>query len=213
MTAFAEAPTRRERMAQRKRAVILDAALDLFSRYGVEGTTLEAVAQQADVSKSNLIYYFSGKEALYAAVLADVLEGWLVPLDELRPDADPAAAIRAYIAKKMEFSRDNPAASRLFCLEVMQGAPVLDGRLRTVLRPAVDAKAAVIRHWIEAGLIAPIDPHQMIFSLWATTQHFADFATQIRALRDRDLSDPDFYEDSVAHVTELFLGRLRPLGA
>ncbi|MBN8899408.1 MAG: TetR family transcriptional regulator, partial [Rhodospirillales bacterium] len=95
MTAFAEAPTRRERMAQRKRAVILDAALDLFSRYGVEGTTLEAVAQQADVSKSNLIYYFSGKEALYAAVLADVLEGWLVPLDELRPDADPAAAIRA----------------------------------------------------------------------------------------------------------------------
>jgi len=146
-------------------------------------------------------------------VLADVLEGWLVPLDELRPDADPAAAIRAYIAKKMEFSRDNPAASRLFCLEVMQGAPVLDGRLRTVLRPAVDAKAAVIRHWIEAGLIAPIDPHQMIFSLWATTQHFADFATQIRALRDRDLSDPDFYEDSVAHVTELFLGRLRPLGA
>jgi len=55
-----------------------------------------------------------------------------------------------------------------------------------------------------------VDPYQFLYSLWATTQHFADFASQIEALSGRTLDDPVFFEESVAHVTALFLARIRP---
>ena len=74
----------------------------------------------------------------------------------------------------------------------------------------MEAKARVFEQWIASGRMASVDPYQFLYSLWATTQHFADFATQIEALSGRTLDDPAFLEESVAHVTELFLARIRP---
>jgi TetR/AcrR family transcriptional regulator len=203
-TDTAARPPRRLREAERKRQAILAAALDLFSRHGVDGTSLDRVAERADMSKTNLIYYYPTKDALYEAVLIRVLSGWLVPLDEIDTANTPEQAIRRYIREKMVFSRDNAAASRLFCFEILHG-----GRLRDMLRPVMAAKAKVIRRWIRLGLMAPVDPHQLIYSMWATTQHFADFASQIEALSGKTLDDPAFFEQSVDHVTRLFLARIR----
>jgi hypothetical protein len=60
-----------------KRSAILHAALGLFSRYGLHGTSVDQVAARADVSKSNLLYYFANKEELYVCVLRDLLAVWL----------------------------------------------------------------------------------------------------------------------------------------
>ena len=208
-TDVAPSPIRRVREAERKRQVILAAALELFSRLGVDGTSLDRVAERADMSKTNLIYYYPTKDALYEAVLIRVLSGWLMPLDEIDTANTPEQAIRRYVREKMIFSRDNAAASRLFCFEILHGAPVLGGRLRDMLRPVMAEKSKVIRQWIRRGLMAEVDPHQLLYSLWATTQHFADFASQIELLSDRTLDDPAFFERSVDHVTQLFLARIR----
>lgn len=207
--ALVEPLSRRARAAERKRQSIVAAALALFSTVGVDGTSLDRVAERADVSKTNLIYYFPTKDSLYEAVLTSVLDDWLDPLAEISAVDPPDQALRHYIRRKIAFSRDNPAASRLFCFEMLQGAPVLRGALRTKLRPVVDAKVAVIRHWIATGAMEAVDPHQLIFSLWATTQHFADFAVQVETLTDHTLDDPAFFERSVEHVTRLFLSGLR----
>ncbi len=196
--------------ADRKREVILAAALELFSRSGVDGASLDRVAERADVSKTNLIYYYPSKDALYAAVLNNVLSLWLVPLEVIDRANAPQQAITRYIRQKITFSRDHADASRLFCFEILYGAPVLGGRLRDMLRPAMDEKAEVFAHWIASGQMAAVDPWQFLYSLWATTQHFADFASQIEALSRRTLDDPAFFEKSVTHVTELFLARIRP---
>ena len=198
------------RKADRKREVILAAALELFSRSGVDGASLDRVAERADVSKTNLIYYYPSKDALYAAVVNNVLSLWLVPLEVIDRANEPRQAIASYIRQKITFSRDHADASRLFCFEILYGAPVLGGRLRDMLQPAMDEKAAVFAHWIESGQMAAVDPYQFLYSLWATTQHFADFASQIEALSRRTLDDPAFFEESVTHVTELFLARIRP---
>ena len=208
-SAVAPPPLRRVREAERKRQVILAAALELFSRLGVDGTSLDRVAERADMSKTNLIYYYPTKDALYEAVLNRVLSSWLTPLDEIDTANTPEQAIRRYVREKMIFSRDNAAASRLFCFEILHGAPVLGGYLRETLRPVVEAKSKVIRHWIRQGRMAAVDPQQLLFSLWATTQTFADFASQIEALGDQTLDDPAFFERSVDHVTQLFLARIR----
>jgi len=199
------AVSRRLRQIEDKRSVILAAALGLFSRFGLHGTSVDQVAARADVSKSNLLYYFANKEELYVSVLRDLLAVWLEPLRGFHADQDPREAIGSYIRRKLVISRDQPDASRLFCLEMIQGAPLLRDELGRELRDLVDRKSEVIRDWVAAGKLAPVDPHHLIFALWATTQHYADFGVQVQAITGHTLDDPAFFEQAVANVQRIVL--------
>ena len=194
-----------------KRSAILAAALGLFSRFGLHGTSVDQVAARAAVSKSNLLYYFANKEELYVCVLRDLLEAWLAPLREFSADQeDPQRAIADYIRAKLAFSRDSAEASRLFCLEVVQGAPLLRDELDRELRDLVELKSGVIRGWVGAGRLAPVDPKHLLFMLWATTQHYADFAVQVQALTGETLANPAFFEATVANLQRIVLQGLAP---
>ncbi|MCK7611452.1 HTH-type transcriptional regulator RutR [Roseibium sediminicola] len=193
------------RIQEKNRSLILDAALGEFSKKGFSGATVERIAADAGMSKSNLLYYFSSKEAIYNATLAHILEVWLAPLKTLRPEGEPASELAAYIRQKIEMSATFPEASRLFANEVMQGAPQILPILETELKRLVAEKSQVIEDWIAAGKMRRVDPVHLIFTIWATTQHYADFSVQIRALTGRDLSDPDFFEETVSSVTSLIL--------
>ncbi|WP_313550749.1 HTH-type transcriptional regulator RutR [Pseudomonas sp.] len=201
---------RRRRQIEEKRGIILEAALDLFSRYGLHGSSLDQIAAQAEVSKTNLLYYFGSKEDLYLNVLRQLLVIWLAPLKTFSTEQDPIDAIKGYIRHKLEISRDYPAESRLFCMEILQGAPLLLSELEVPLRETVEAKAAVIRAWIDAGQLAPVDPHHLIFTLWATTQHYADFRVQVQAILGKTLDDPVFFEEVLSSVQALILDGLKP---
>jgi TetR/AcrR family transcriptional regulator len=203
---------RRRRLVEGKRTAILEAALAIFSRFGLHGTSLDQVASMADVSKTNLLYYFSSKEELYISVLRQLLDVWLLPLRGFTVEQDPIQAISDYIRVKLELSRDHPAESRLFCLEIIQGAPLLLNELEQPLRTIVQAKVAVIQGWIDAGKLAPVEPHHLIFSLWATTQHYADFRTQINAVTGKSLSDPLFFNEVLENIQALILNGIRPRG-
>ena len=203
------APARRPPVGD-KREAILHAALGLFSRYGVHGTSVDQVAARAGVSKSNLLYYFANKEELYVCVLRDLLQVWLAPLREFSAEQDPQQVIGDYIRRKLAVSRDSPDASRLFCLEIIQGAPLLRDELDRELRELVEHKSAVIRAWIAAGKLAPVDPQHLLFMLWATTQHYADFAVQVQALTGQTLANPAFFEQTVRSVQAVVLRGVAP---
>ena len=198
-------PTRRSRAVAAKRSAILTAALALFSQFGLHGTSLDKVAERADVSKTNLLYYFPSKEELYIAVLKNLLDVWLAPLRALRADQHPLEAIRHYIRLKLEVSRDHPQASRLFCMEMLQGAPLLKAELAGDLRHLVEDKAAVIEQWIDEGKLAAVQPHHLIFMLWATTQHYADFSTQVEAVTGQTLHDETFFAQAVENVQRMVI--------
>jgi TetR/AcrR family transcriptional regulator len=199
---------RRKQRIEIKRTIILDAALELFARYGLHGTTVEQIAEAANVSKTNLFYYFPTKEDIYVAALQTLLTQWLAPLLALDIDGDPVQSLNGYIRQKMEFSRGSPEVSRLFCLEIVQGAPLIGRVLRTSLKKLVQEKAGVIDAWIEAGKLAPIDPYHLLFSIWSITQHYADFAVQIEAITGRGLDDETFFEETVNNIQSLVLGGL-----
>lgn len=193
------------RIQEKNRTLILDAALKEFSKFGFSGATVERIAAEAGMSKSNLLYYFSSKEAMYTATLAHILDVWLAPLKTLDPTGDPAVELAGYIRQKIEISSEYPEASRLFANEVMQGAPQILPILENDLKRLVEEKSDVIRTWMEAGKISPVDPIHLIFTIWATTQHYADFSIQIKALTGKDLSDPDFKRETEVAVTRLVL--------
>ena len=112
----------------------------------------------------------------------------------------------------MEVSRDHPQASRLFCLEMLQGAPLLMAELSGDLKTLMDEKSAIIAGWIRDGKLAAVDPHHLIFMIWATTQHYADFATQVEAVTGTDLNDAVFFQRTVNNVQSMIIEgiRIRP---
>ncbi|WP_444464421.1 TetR family transcriptional regulator C-terminal domain-containing protein [Rhodobacter capsulatus] len=201
------APRPLTRIQKRNIDAILEAALEVFSAQGFRGATLDQIATAAGLSKPNLLYYFPSKEAIHIELLSSLLDVWLAPLREMRATGEPRAEIMGYMRRKLEMSRAMPRESRLFANEILQGAPRMGGTLAVDLKALVDDKAAIIRGWAEAGRIAPVDPHHLIFSIWALTQHYADFEVQVRAVLGPG-HDP--YAEAERFLDTLFERLLRP---
>jgi len=206
--ARAAATRRSTRIQREKTELVLEAALEVFSAYGFRGSTIDQIAGQAGISKPNLLYYFDSKEAIHSVLLQRLMTKWLAPLYELDEDGDPIEEIRRYIRKKLEMARDHPRESRLFANEILQGAPRILDMLTGELKVLVDEKASVLRGWMDARKLVVCDPYHLIFSIWATTQHYADFDVQVRAVLGAD--DEARFEDAGAFLENLFLRGLRP---
>ncbi|MFQ3229856.1 TetR/AcrR family transcriptional regulator [Reinekea sp.] len=196
------------RIRQQNEAKILKAAEVEFALNGYKGTSLNAVADRADLPKSNILYYFKSKLGLYGVVLADILELWNHVFSEASVSDDPKEVLSGYIDEKMKYSQTNPLASKIFAIEIIQGAPYLEQYLAVDLHAWVDDRADVFRGWISAGKINDIDPYHLIFMLWGSTQHYADFATQIKWVLGREeLQDEDFAK-ATKTIKTIILGGL-----
>ena len=187
---------------------ILAAALDVFSESGFRGATLDRIASAANMSKPNLLYYFKSKEEIHVALLTGLLDVWLAPLREISPHGDPVDEIGSYIRRKLESSRQFPRESRLFANEMLAGAPHIGTFLQTELKQLVDEKAAIFQGWIDEKRLAPCDPRHLLFAIWSTTQHYADFSVQVRHVLDLPPSDVSYYDEAARMLDTLFLGQL-----
>ena len=202
-TAPARKPTR---IQQRNRRAILEAGLEVFSRQGFRGATLDQIATEAGLSKPNLLYYFPSKEAIHVTLLRQLMTTWLDPLRDLDPEGEPVEELLRYVHRKLEMSRVFPRESRLFANEIVQGAPRMAPHLEAELKPLVDETVALLERWISEGRLARVDPRHLIFSIWATTQHYADFDTQIGVLMDGQ----EVHKEAAAFLDMLFRRLLTP---
>ena len=187
------APRKRTRIQAQNEAKILRAALNVFSVNSYRGATVDQIAGAAAMSKANVLYYFNRKQDIYTAVLEQTLSVWLDPLDQLDPEGDPIEQIWQYALQKLMLSKQDPLASRLFANEILQGAPIIRPFLETELKTLVEQKCSVIQRWIDSEQIVAVAPLHLLFFIWSSTQHYADFAPQINALTE-DSEDELFYE-------------------
>ena len=69
-----------ERQMRKER--ILDGALEVFKSKGLEGATMDEIAQESGFGKATLYYYFKSKEDVFSAILED---GWIKIWESLEP--------------------------------------------------------------------------------------------------------------------------------
>lgn len=190
---------------QENEALILSAAEKVFAEAGFGGATMQLIADVAGLPKANLHYYFPTKESLYRQVVQNIFQIWLQAADTFDQAEGPAEGIGAYINAKMEISRRHPAGSKVWASEVMHRAPVIQDYLETTLMEWTDGRAAIVQRWIEEGRMAPVNPHHLLYMLWATTQHYADFGHQIETLNGgAPLSDAQ-WEEAKKSVKDIIL--------
>ncbi|WP_273777837.1 TetR/AcrR family transcriptional regulator [Acinetobacter sp. GSS19] len=200
-----------QKKSTQKRHQLLNAALDVFSHYGFNGASLDEIAQLADMHKSNIFYYYENKEALYVEVLTNVLQKWLAPLQTLEVELEPTEALTNYLMDKIEVSRTQPKASKLFALEIIQGAPHISPILKGPLKKLFKRKAKVISTWQEQGKIsAAIDPELLILNIWAVTQNYADFSSQMEMVTGKTLRNRSMNQRAIEHTVHMMLYGVLP---
>ena len=205
-------PTKKlSRIQIRNREKILDGALEAFSTTGFHATSLDTIASFAGMSKQNLLYYFPNKETIYRTLLESQLDGWLDELGQMKPDGDPMTEILQYMCRKFICARDEPRESRLFAIEVMSGAPFINDLIAEHQKSTVDEKCALIQSWMDAGKLAKLDPYHLIFSIWTTTENYANGDVQIRALLGPNRNGPERFEEAEAFLVQLYRNALQPI--
>ena len=137
MTTQAPIKKKPSRIQVRNRKLILGAALEVFSQHGYRGATLDQIAEDAGLSKPNILYYFEGKEDIHVTLLNQLMATWLDPLHQIDPAGDPLDEVMRYVHRKIDISFEYPRESRLFANEILQGAPRMAPHLeRGPSRPA-----------------------------------------------------------------------------
>jgi len=197
--------THKAAIREENERLILEAAEAIFAEYGYGGATMARIADQAGVAKANVHYYFATKEDLYRRVIDTIFHVWLNAADSLDQSDEPVEALTRYIHTKMDLSRDRPLGSKVWANEIIQRAPIIQDYLETRLKEWTEDRGQMIQTWIDQGKMKPIDTRYLLYMIWATTQHYADFGHQIKTLNDgTELSDTQ-WQQAKKTVTEIIL--------
>ncbi|NLS14618.1 TetR family transcriptional regulator [Vibrio sp. SM6] len=191
---------------RKNQTLILRAAAQEFVKHGFKGTSIQAIADRVALPKANILYYFKSKTGLYKALLADIIEMWNQGFSDDNGAKAPADVIGNYIREKMRYSRSHPMESKIFAMEIIQGAPVVRDILERPMIGWSKDKSNVIQRWVEQGSLPAIEPLYLLFMIWGSTQFYADFDTEIALLKSRPLSDSEFYEAQEFNVTMILKG-------
>ncbi|MEB2536009.1 TetR/AcrR family transcriptional regulator [Burkholderia sp. BCCIQ04A] len=201
------APLRRRKahIRESNEAHLLACAEALFAERGLAGASTAMIAERAGLPKANVHYYFPTKLALYRRVLDDLFEDWHRAAGSFEAGDDPVDAIGSYVRAKMALSRRRPLGSKVWANEIIHGAEHMQDILSQRVKPWFDTRVEVIEGWIARGLLAPIDPHALMYLIWSTTQHYADFDAQIRALSGKRAFTKKAFDEKTEQVVQLVI--------
>ena len=83
---------------------IISAATSLFSRFGLEKTTMEDIAKAAKKGKSSLYYYFKSKEEVFAEVIKKEIAGLKTAIIEaIEKEDDPYNKFRKFVDARLNY--------------------------------------------------------------------------------------------------------------
>ena len=119
-----DSPAKKQDIPAPRRAQILAAATELFSRRGYHGVTVDAIAQRAGISKGNLYWYFKSKQEIFQALFTEVVQRMEKPvLEIMESDRTPREKLRALVRTNLDNAEANP--DDVYLVWQMQAQPEL----------------------------------------------------------------------------------------
>jgi TetR/AcrR family transcriptional repressor of mexJK operon len=139
-------PTRAE--AQRRRQRLIEVAGVMFMKHGFDGTSMDAVAEAAGVSKRTVYARYRDKNDLFNAVLRELIGRWLVPIYQFQSGIKTLEPLLIEIGRHLLSSALAPQAVSLHRIIIGESERRPEfGRLANTegRQPAVRAIAAALR--------------------------------------------------------------------
>lgn len=137
------------------RSEILVAATRLFAARGVDGTSLQQIADVVGVRKASLLYHFPSKDELHRRVLEQLLSRWNETLPRLLSAAARQDRFDAVLEETLAFFLADPDRARLLLREALDRPAEMRQLLRRYVAPWLAVVAEVIRGEQRSGSIRP----------------------------------------------------------
>ena len=189
--------------AEDVRKKLLDAAKDLFPRYGYRGVSSRQIGAAAGVNFAMIRYYFGGKPGLYREMLQGVLQPARSTLEEMK-SADSLPKLTNVLEHMTRSWAANPWVAGFVVREVL--AP--DGPMRAMfLREFPERLAPIVERLVEgemaAGkLRADLDPRMLVLSIVSLAIFpFLTLPLTTRVFGVRN--DEEFVERFLHHTVDL----------
>lgn len=196
---------------------IVEAAIPLFARHGLRGTTVRHVCAAAGVNVASVNYYFRSKEGLYRAVHERVFPDMTKPLLALPATVHDAAswetALTAWVDMALGFTtREDPPyvwASQLYAHERAAPSSVFPYLYENMYRPIEHSLIALIRMGLPAN--APADEVKRWTS--TTIAQCSYFSQRSGPWHDlilpKDLPPEEWRRRMTAHIVKGITARLK----
>jgi AcrR family transcriptional regulator len=163
----APAPSKKQEQALQSREKLIDAATALFAEHGYRDTSVQAIGEQAGVSRGSIFWHFGSKEGLLWAVVERAFTAW--EAETLVPDIGDTTgmeAVRRALRSHRTFLTGDTAALKLFytlMFEALGPRPELAGEFARLHRELRRMSVG----WIAAGsaagdLRSDLDPETVV---------------------------------------------------
>jgi AcrR family transcriptional regulator len=166
---------RKEREKQARREAIMASAQELFFAKGFNATTMDEIAQRAELSKGALYLYFASKEELYVSVMSEGLAILFDRTEEaFKLDLPPDQMIRKFGEVRYRYYLDYREYYRIFFFlehkDVAQQLPreLIQDSLEKGIRN-FQRFIEVIQQRIDQGIFAPVDPRKAAVAFLGAT--------------------------------------------
>ena len=202
-----------KRDPEKNRERILAAALEEFSRYGLGGARVDAIAARAGANKRMLYYYFGNKEDLFLAVLESRYAHIRRAEQGLHlGDLDPAEGMRRLVTFTWEYYLRHPEFLTLLNSENLHRARHLrrSRHIAAMHSPLV----AMLKRLLERGarkgeFRGGVDPVQLYISIAALGYFYLSNRHTLSTIFERDLLSARNKSERLKHMTALVLGYLK----
>lgn len=210
-------PGARERRRAATREMVLDAAIELFSEHGCEGTTMRDIARRSGVKPPLIVYHFGNKENLWKAAVDEVwrrMESTLVSrmTDHGLPEALPAdrprtaGELRVVLRSFLESLARHPAYLRILLREGSHRGPRFEWLCENHTRRNYAAGVQLFERAMHSGLLPEVPIDHLIFILSGALTFFLAVSEDVRAHTGKDPRSDAYLDDHIDALMTLLLG-------
>jgi AcrR family transcriptional regulator len=188
---------------------ILNAALQEFSRHGLSGARIDAIAAESGINKGMIYYYFGSKDDLYVAALEESYRRFRQIESEFQLESlAPVAALRRLVSASFDFHAAHPEFIRMVMSEnINQGEYIRKiPELRAINRSAITVLDRLCQRGIAEGVFrADLDPVDLHMSISALSFYNVSNRHTFSFIFDRDLGAAEVHAARRESVVDTIL--------
>jgi AcrR family transcriptional regulator len=185
---------------------VLQAALECFGRFGFEGTSTRAVADQAKVTHTLVLYHFQSKDQLWIATMENALRPYIAAMKEAREqskDAPASEGLKKFIEEFIHLSARYPQIHRILTTASNQETERLQWIIDHFLREHFTMVRDLIRRGQVEGDVRQCDPARLYYHIIGAGGTPYTLATEYKAFTGRDVFSEVEILRNIAFIYEL----------
>lgn len=162
---------RKERERQARRNLILQAGVRVFAKHGYHRASMDLIAEEAELGKATLYYYYKNKESLLLGILTEGIKDFFHRLEQVfQTVSDPIEKLRLVVQESVLFFESHPDYFKLYMY--LNVHPVFRKKILRQMHPMLTQKTAIIQRVFEEaqskGLITPEVPISQLLSIFGS---------------------------------------------